>query len=61
MKGLTKLIFFIATNNFLKKSLEEILTLKRYCTSLLHLDLRGNPLDKVRIHLKLYLRRFDIL
>jgi len=48
MKGLTKLIFFIATNNFLKKSLNDILTLKRYCTNLLHLDLRANPFDKVR-------------
>jgi Leucine-rich repeat (LRR) protein len=48
LKGLTKLIFFIATNNFLKKSLDDILTLKKYCTNLLHLDLRGNPFDKVR-------------
>ncbi|CAF4500446.1 unnamed protein product, partial [Rotaria sp. Silwood2] len=46
IKGLTKLISFIAANNFLKKSLDDILTLKRYCTNLLHLDLRGNPLDK---------------
>lgn len=49
MKGLAKLLSFIATHNFLKKSLDEILTLKRYCTSLCHLDLRHNPLDKVRI------------
>jgi Leucine-rich repeat (LRR) protein len=48
IKGLTKLIFFIATNNFLKKSLDDILTLKKYCPNLLHLDLRGNPFDKVR-------------
>jgi Leucine-rich repeat (LRR) protein len=48
MKGLTKLIFFIATNNFLKKSLDDILTLRRYCPNILHLDLRGNPFDKVR-------------
>jgi Leucine-rich repeat (LRR) protein len=50
IKGLTKLIFFIATNNFLKKSLDDILTLKKYCPNLLHLDLRGNPFDKVRIN-----------
>ena len=28
MKGLTKLIFLVATNNFLKKSLDEILILR---------------------------------
>ncbi|CAF1567889.1 unnamed protein product, partial [Adineta steineri] len=38
--------YFIATNNFLKKSLEEILILKRYCPNILNLDLRGNPFDK---------------
>ena len=48
MKGLTKLVHLIATNNFLKKSLDEILILKRYCPNILHLDLRGNPFDKVR-------------
>ncbi|CAF3420460.1 unnamed protein product [Rotaria sp. Silwood1] len=47
MKGLTKLITFIATHNFLKKSLDDILTLKRYCTNLFHLDLRENPFDKL--------------
>ena len=49
MKGLTKLKSFIATNNFLKNSLDDILTLKRYCPNLSHLDLRGNSFDKVRI------------
>ena len=48
MKGLTKLVTLIATNNALSKSLDEILTLKRYCPNLQHLDLRGNPWDKVR-------------
>lgn len=48
MKGLMKLIFFIATNNFLRKSLDDLLTLKRYCSNILHLDLRGNPYEKVR-------------
>ncbi|CAF3540202.1 unnamed protein product [Adineta steineri] len=47
IKGLTKLTYFIATNNFLKKSLEEILILKRYCPNILNLDLRGNPFDKL--------------
>ncbi|CAF3373605.1 unnamed protein product [Rotaria socialis] len=46
IKGLAKLLSFIATHNVLKKSLDEILTLKRYCPSLCHLDLRRNPLDK---------------
>ncbi|CAF0783988.1 unnamed protein product [Adineta ricciae] len=46
MKGLTKLIYLIATNNFLKKSLDEVLTVKRYCPNVKHLDLRGNPFDK---------------
>ncbi|CAF5203769.1 unnamed protein product, partial [Rotaria magnacalcarata] len=46
IKGLAKLLSFIATHNLLKKSLDEILTLKRYCPSLCHLDLRRNPLDK---------------
>lgn len=50
MKGLNKLMQFTVTYNFLKKSFDEILTLKRYCPNLLHLDLRGNPLDKVRIN-----------
>ena len=48
MKGLTKLIYLIATNNFLKKSLDEVLTVKRYCPNIKHLDLRANPFDKVR-------------
>jgi len=47
MKGLTKLNFLFATNNFLKKSLDDLLTLKKYCTSLVHLDLRGNSFEKV--------------
>jgi len=50
IKGLAKLGNLIATNNFLKKSLDEILTLKRYCPNILHLDLRGNPFDRVRIN-----------
>ncbi len=61
IKGLTKLIFFIATNNFLKKSLDDILTLKKYCPNLLHLDLRGNPFDKVRRINRLNQRRLKFL
>jgi Leucine-rich repeat (LRR) protein len=51
MKGLTKLVYLIATNNFLRKSLDEALTLKRYSPNIKHLDLRGNPFDKVRMKL----------
>lgn len=57
MKGLMKLVFFIATNNFLRKSLDDLLTIKRYCPNILHLDLRGNPFDRVRTRLNL----FDLL
>ncbi|UJR26994.1 hypothetical protein I4U23_008301 [Adineta vaga] len=50
MKGLTKLVYLIATNNFLRKSLDEVLILKRYCSSIKHLDLRGNPFDKMETY-----------
>lgn len=49
IKGLPKLTVLIATNNELTNSLNEILTLKRYCPALLHVDLRENPLDKVKM------------
>ena len=48
IKGLTKLTFLVATNNFLRKSLDDVLTIRRYCLNISHLDLRGNPWDKVR-------------
>jgi Leucine-rich repeat (LRR) protein len=48
VKGLIKLHTLVATNNILKKSLDEILHIKRHCSNLLHLNLRDNPFDKVR-------------